>query len=574
MFYNEALINNILKCKHCKQKFDVYDQPQILPCCSQTLCNRCISLIEKSVKDKKLKCFLCQKESKLPENGFIKNDLALQLLSEQPKEIYRGEACEKLKANISSLEDQIKRIKFEANNGDYVIKEYFVELRRLIQLATEKKIQEIYSSCDNLILKVNDHERDCLQNYTFLGQNNSLFNQHVTDLTNKAKLTLEYHRDYLKRVKLNDNEMVKSNEKLNDLRRLIEKEKTFIKKTFFKNRLMEFVSNKTNQDTEMLIGYLKFNTIQLSLSVEKFFLIKNYCTIYNYKIILYFFKKLISCSGDSTIKVWDLETGKCIQTLKGHTAAVKCGKIHDFNKLISCSDDETIKIWDLEDGQCLKTLLGHSSYVNCIVVLAENLLASCSHDKTIRVWNLESGSCLITLEGHTEAIWRIIPLSNNQLISCSSDKTIKLWDWAVAKCLKTFMGHDDRVYDVISLPGDRLVSCSKDETIKIWNLTKSECIQTLLGHTDIVFCIRLVADNQIISCSFDKSIKIWCLESNSCLKTLNGHLNYVRSISVISNNKVVSCSDDKTLKIWDISNEKCSTKLDAHNDYIFSIEAF
>ena len=36
-------------------------------------------------------------------------------------------------------------------------------------------------------------------------------------------------------------------------------------------------------------------------------------------IILYHHNKLISCSGDKTIKIWDLNTGKCLKTLKGHT---------------------------------------------------------------------------------------------------------------------------------------------------------------------------------------------------------------------------------------------------------------
>ena len=571
MFYNESLINNILKCKHCKQTYDVYDQPQILPCCSQTLCNKCIRLIEKSVKEKRFKCFLCQKESRMPENGFLKNDLAVQLLSEQPKEIYRGEACEKLKTNISNLDEQINKIKFEANNGEYIIKEHFVEQRRLIQLATEKKIQEIYSSSDKLIQKVNEHEKDCLRNFAFLSQNNSLLNQHVAELTNKAKLTLDYHKDYLKRVKLNDNEMAESNERLNDLRRVIEKEKIHLKKTIFNNKLMEFVGNNVNQDTEALLGYLKLNTIDINLSVKIIFFEYLFFQIENY---YYYLKRLLSCSSDSNIKVWDLESGKCIQTLKGHTSAVKCGKVYDRNKLISCSDDETIKIWDLEDGQCLKTLLGHSGYVNWLVILEEKLLASCSHDTSIKIWNLESGSCITTLEGHTEAVWRIKSISNKQLISCSSDKTLKIWDWTVDKCLKTLTGHDDRVYDIIMLLGERIASCSKDETIKIWNLTTSECIQTLKGHTDIVFCVRLLANNQIISCSFDKTIKIWCLESNSCLKTFKGHSDFVRCISVISNNKVVSCSDDKTLKIWDVFTEKCCTKQNAHNGYIYSIEAF
>ena len=52
-----------------------------------------------------------------------------------------------------------------------------------------------------------------------------------------------------------------------------------------------------------------------------------------------------SGSFDNTIKIWDFNEQKCVYTLEGHISNVIC-IINYNNKLISCSNDKTIKIWE------------------------------------------------------------------------------------------------------------------------------------------------------------------------------------------------------------------------------------
>ena len=55
---------------------------------------------------------------------------------------------------------------------------------------------------------------------------------------------------------------------------------------------------------------------------------------------------------DKTIKVWDLETGREVLTLRGHTQSVRSLVLSaDGKRLFSGSDDSTIKVWDLETGE-------------------------------------------------------------------------------------------------------------------------------------------------------------------------------------------------------------------------------
>lgn len=57
---------------------------------------------------------------------------------------------------------------------------------------------------------------------------------------------------------------------------------------------------------------------------------------------------VVSAGKDRLIKLWSTETGKLLQTLEGHLNAVSSVKITaDGKKMVSCSVDGIIKVWDL-----------------------------------------------------------------------------------------------------------------------------------------------------------------------------------------------------------------------------------
>lgn len=70
-------------------------------------------------------------------------------------------------------------------------------------------------------------------------------------------------------------------------------------------------------------------------------------------------KVLASCSSDSTIKLWEIETGKLIKTLKEQNGSVNDIRFYDYDtKLISTSTDKTIKLWDVDNNRTFKTIQG------------------------------------------------------------------------------------------------------------------------------------------------------------------------------------------------------------------------
>lgn len=66
---------------------------------------------------------------------------------------------------------------------------------------------------------------------------------------------------------------------------------------------------------------------------------------------------LLSGSGDTNVKMWDMRVKKCIKTFRGHTKGVNCGQFSpDGNWVVTGSDDGDVIIWDIGKEEIIKTL--------------------------------------------------------------------------------------------------------------------------------------------------------------------------------------------------------------------------
>jgi serine/threonine protein kinase len=139
---------------------------------------------------------------------------------------------------------------------------------------------------------------------------------------------------------------------------------------------------------------------------------------------------LASGSGDKTIKLWQMSTGRKISTLKGHSDGVASVAFSpDGQILASCSSDETIKIWQVSTGREIRTFKGHSKWVFSVAFSPdEQIIASCSSDATIKIWQVSTGREIRTLKGHSDVVMSVAFSPDEQIIaSGSSDNTIKIW---------------------------------------------------------------------------------------------------------------------------------------------------
>jgi len=78
---------------------------------------------------------------------------------------------------------------------------------------------------------------------------------------------------------------------------------------------------------------------------------------------------LVSGSYNKCIKVWDVETGECIKTLRKHAKHVESTTItSDGSKLVSGSWNKSVEVGSLRTGECLHTLHRHRDDVKCVAI--------------------------------------------------------------------------------------------------------------------------------------------------------------------------------------------------------------
>ncbi len=98
---------------------------------------------------------------------------------------------------------------------------------------------------------------------------------------------------------------------------------------------------------------------------------------------------LISGGRDKMIYIWNVETGQCVATLKGHDSWVKEAFIlPNMSHAISCSDDRSIRVWDINTELCIKKIAeAHSHFVSCMEVCHQRpVIATGGVDSKIRIW--------------------------------------------------------------------------------------------------------------------------------------------------------------------------------------------
>jgi WD40 repeat protein len=282
----------------------------------------------------------------------------------------------------------------------------------------------------------------------------------------------------------------------------------------------------------------------------------------------------LSGSADSTIKLWDIQSGKEIRSFKGHTNEVTSVCFSpDGRYALSGSYDKTLKLWDINNGKEIRSFKGHAGPVYSVCFSPDGRYAlSGSYDNTIKLWDFNNGKEIRSFKGHTYVVTSVsFSPDGRYALSGSLDNTLKLWDIQSGKEIRSFKGHTHEVTSVCFSPDGRYaLSGSIDKTLKLWDIQSGKEIKSFEGHTGIVTSVCFSPDGRYaLSGSADSTIKLWDIQSVKEIKSFEGHTDWVTSVCFSPDGRyALSGSADSTIKLWDIQTGEKLKSITGNNNFI------
>ena len=149
----------------------------------------------------------------------------------------------------------------------------------------------------------------------------------------------------------------------------------------------------------------------------------------------------------------------------GTQAAILSGHIEEVGSLTFSSDgtslvsggyDTTIKLWDMQTGGVVKSFYGHTDLVFSVSISSDSTtIVSGSHDKTIRLWDIQTEGCHHIMEQLASVTYVIFSPANPQTLLSVSGEEIQWWDTNGHKINCSYDGS----YAAFSSDGSQLVLC-------------------------------------------------------------------------------------------------------------------
>jgi WD40 repeat protein len=272
-------------------------------------------------------------------------------------------------------------------------------------------------------------------------------------------------------------------------------------------------------------------------------------------------RRIITCSEDDSLRLWDLESGAQIgedwRDVGGKAGVITIALSPNGKAVASGGRDGKVRLWDVERREVIAKWTGHTDAVNSVCWSADGeRVLSASYDRTVRVWDVEIGKTVLgpilmkTADGGVYAAR--YSHDTTKIAVGGLEEDVKIWDGKTGKLLST-IEHKGVVWSLTWTSDDKkLITGSHNGLIRIYDTDTWQQIATLAGHDGGVFSLYHY-NRLLVSTSFDRTARLWNLNTNLPVGPPLQHEDRVNGAAISADGKLLATGcQDKNAYIWDI----------------------
>ena len=266
-------------------------------------------------------------------------------------------------------------------------------------------------------------------------------------------------------------------------------------------------------------------------------------------------KRLLTCSDDKTLRLWDAHTGKCLRVFEGHTDGVRGAALSpDGKRVLSGGGDKTVRLWDADTGKAIHNMTGHTDAVFSVAFGPEGqAISSGSADGTMHLWDLNTGKNAGVFSVNGSGVLVAYSAKARLAVTCGCYGPIHLWNLETGKEVRRIAGGFTSV--CFSPDGKRLLSAAGDHWLYIWDVETGKALKQISAPNAV--CVAVSPDGKrLVSGGWnDKTVRVWDAESGKELRKYTGHAvaqyAFVVGVAFFPDGKrLASASADGTARIW------------------------
>lgn len=435
------------------------------------------------------------------------------------------EVKNQLNETIKNALQVIDDFNFVLDHQEFYLDDYISKVKNEIDIQREEIIQQIHKISHEMINKLDTFFFECKSNLPHLRQQTSSIKNDMSKL--KSDLIACQHENH-------STDIFEHKEKTEKIMKQTKSKMNLYKHQLRMNKKSTFDPVYFN-DVKEIFGQLYINDIEFKPKATTCFFKKSF--LENLEDEIHCMElmpngKIALGNERGEIKVLNINSSECLNTLKDHKKAVNVLKSVSKSVIVSGSQDKTIKFWDLNTNSCMKTIIGHQKGIlDLCLDLDKTVLVSTSIDKTVKIWRIDNYQCVAILNENSNYINQTKINSKNELIGGCNDGTLKFWDIKSFDLKKTIVVDETSGVEIVEINSNEDILTLSGFLVKLWDGITCTLLKTFKNIFDEIQCfsyyVKFLDDNSFISvqnlvlgedyCQF----QIWKIDEEQCIYKFN-----------------------------------------------------